>query len=81
VGVLGRVDFKLLLKWRLTVRKSTGLDGKLKKGKSNKGAAAEGGDDDDDDDDEDEAKVVRCSFTPGRKQSTPRLLSTFETKI
>jgi AdoMet-dependent rRNA methyltransferase SPB1 len=31
LGVLGRVDFKLLLKWRLAVRKAAGLDGKLKK--------------------------------------------------
>ena len=30
LGVLGRVDFKNLLKWRLAVRKSKGLDGKRK---------------------------------------------------
>jgi len=30
LGVLGRADFKMLLKWRLAVRKSRGLDGKRK---------------------------------------------------
>ena len=52
LGVLGRVDFKLLLRWRLAVRKAAKLDaGKaaLRGGVSKK----EGGDDDDDDDDDD----------------------------
>jgi AdoMet-dependent rRNA methyltransferase SPB1 len=49
LGVLGRVDFKLLLRWRLAVRKAAKLDaGKaaLRGGVSKK----EGGDHDDDDD-------------------------------
>jgi AdoMet-dependent rRNA methyltransferase SPB1 len=45
LGVLGRVDFKNLLKWRLAVRKSKGLDGKRK-------AALRGGVAAADDDDE-----------------------------
>jgi AdoMet-dependent rRNA methyltransferase SPB1 len=52
LGVLGRVDFKLLLRWRLAVRKAAKLDaGKaaLRGGVSKK----EGGDHDDDDDDGD----------------------------
>ena len=52
LGVLGRVDFKLLLRWRLAVRKAAKLDaGKaaLRGGVSKK----QGGDDDDDADDDD----------------------------
>ena len=49
LGVLGRVDFKNLLKWRLAVRKSRGLDGKRKAALRGGVAAA---DDDDDDDEE-----------------------------
>ena len=51
-GVLGRVDFKLLLRWRLAVRKAAKLDaGKaaLRGGVAKKEA---GGDDDDADDEE-----------------------------
>ena len=51
LGVLGRVDFKNLLKWRLAVRKSRGLDGKRKAALRGGVAAA-----DDDDDDEDETR-------------------------
>ena len=48
LGVLGKVDFKLLLKWRLAVRKSAGLDGKLK-AKLRGGVVAPGPGDEDDD--------------------------------
>ena len=41
LGVLGRVDFKNLLKWRLAVRKSRGLDGKRKASLRGGVAAAE----------------------------------------
>ena len=41
LGVLGRVDFKNLLKWRLAVRKSRGLDGKRKAALRGGVAAAE----------------------------------------
>jgi|EP00982_Pelagococcus_subviridis_P013253 AdoMet-dependent rRNA methyltransferase SPB1 len=48
LGVLGRVDFKLLLKWRLAVRKThPGLDGKPAKKPA---GAADSGDEDDEDD-------------------------------
>ena len=50
LGVLGRVDFKNLLKWRLAVRKSRGLDGKRKA--ALRGGVAAPEDDVDDDDDE-----------------------------
>ena len=50
LGVLGRVDFKNLLKWRLAVRKSRGLDGKRKA--AVRGGVAAPEDDVDDDDDE-----------------------------
>ena len=47
LGVLGRVDFKLLLKWRLAVRKThPGLDGKPAKKPA---GAADSGDEDDED--------------------------------
>ena len=52
LGVLGRVDFKNLLKWRLAVRKSRGLDGKRKAALRGGVAAPEDDVDDDDDDDE-----------------------------
>ena len=48
LGVLGRVDFKNLLKWRLAVRKSRGLDGKRKA--ALRGGVAAAHDDDDEDD-------------------------------
>ena len=51
LGVLGKVDFKLLLKWRLAVRKTAGLDGKLK-AKLRGGVVAPGpGDEEDDEED------------------------------
>lgn len=40
LGVLGRVDFKLLLKWRLAVRKTAGLDKGKKKAPLKGGQAA-----------------------------------------
>ena len=62
LGVLGRVDFKLLLKWRLAVRKSAGLDKGNKKaplrgsgGKVADDEDGEGGEDQSDDGDDDEA--------------------------
>ena len=57
LGVLGRVDFKNLLKWRLAVRKSRGLDGKRQA--ALRGGVAAPEDDEDDEDDE----------TPGEKSA------------
>ena len=47
LGVLGRADFKMLLKWRLAVRKSRGLDGKRKA--ALRGGVVKHASDDDDD--------------------------------
>lgn len=45
LGVLGRADFKLLLKWRLAIRKSAGIDkGKRKAPLRGKGDAADDSD-------------------------------------
>ena len=52
LGVLGRADFKMLLKWRLAVRKSRGLDGK-RKAALRGGVVKRASDDEDDEDDSD----------------------------
>jgi AdoMet-dependent rRNA methyltransferase SPB1 len=60
LGVLGRVDFKLLLKWRLAVRKTAGLDKGKKKPplKGNQGAGVildkDEEEEEEEDDDEDD---------------------------
>ena len=52
LGVLGRVDFKLLLKWRLAVRKSAGLDKGKKKAPLRGGGQEDGGEAEADGDDD-----------------------------
>tara|TARA_B110000977_G_scaffold194301_1_gene270662 strand:+ start:333 stop:2102 length:1770 start_codon:yes stop_codon:yes gene_type:complete len=52
LGVLGKVDFKNLLKWRLAIRKSRKLDGK-RKAALRGGLALTGGEIDDSDSDDD----------------------------
>ena len=53
LGVLGKADFKLLLRWRLTIRKQAGLEKKSKE-KRRRGHSEASSDDDSDEEDSDE---------------------------
>ena len=53
LGVLGKADFKLLLRWRMTIRKQAGLEKKSKE-KRRRGHSEASSDDDSDDEDDDE---------------------------
>ena len=53
LGVLGKADFKLLLRWRLTIRKQAGLEKKSKE-KRRRGHSEASSDDESDEEDSDE---------------------------
>jgi len=54
LGVLGKADFKLLLRWRMTIRKQTGLEKKKHRRGEDASSDEESSDEDDEDEDEDE---------------------------
>ena len=73
LGVLGKADFKILLRWRMTIRKEAGLEKKHQKGRrgqtedsSDESSEESSGDEDeasdgDDDDDEEKDQLVNLS--------------------
>jgi AdoMet-dependent rRNA methyltransferase SPB1 len=54
LGVLGKADFKLLLRWRMTIRKQTGLEKKKHRRGEDASSDEESSDDDDDDEDDED---------------------------
>ena len=54
LGVLGKADFKLLLRWRMTIRKQTGLEKKKHRRGEDASSDEESSDDEDDEDEDDE---------------------------